>query len=86
VPLTIKLTIQTSSCAPFPGAAVYLWHCNATGGYSLYSSSGYGSSAANLSRVSLSTDMVFRDGYASQLAAVTGNTTSGYTATLTVPA
>ncbi|GAA4623081.1 hypothetical protein GCM10023196_017820 [Actinoallomurus vinaceus] len=159
VPLTIKLTIETSSCAPFPGAAVYLWHCNATGGYSLYSAgltnvnylrgvqvadssglvtftsifpgcysgrwphihfevyrtlaeataagdplktsqlalpaaacqsvyatSGYGSSASNLSRVSLDTDMVFRDGYATQLATVTGNTTAGYTATLTVPA
>jgi protocatechuate 3,4-dioxygenase beta subunit len=39
VPLTIKLTIQddTNKCAPLAGAAVYLWHCNREGLYSLYS-------------------------------------------------
>jgi protocatechuate 3,4-dioxygenase beta subunit len=39
VPLTIKLAIQDQddSCAPLPGAAVYLWHCNREGQYSLYS-------------------------------------------------
>ena len=39
VPLTIKLTIQDAGgdCAPLAGAAVYLWHCDREGGYSLYS-------------------------------------------------
>jgi protocatechuate 3,4-dioxygenase beta subunit len=39
VPLTIKLAIedQDDSCAPLPGAAVYLWHCDRDGNYSLYS-------------------------------------------------
>ena len=39
VQLTIKLTIVSSStCAPLAGRAVYLWHCDALGRYSLYSS------------------------------------------------
>lgn len=40
VPLTIKLMIQdlANDCAPLAGAAVYLWHCNRAGEYSLYSS------------------------------------------------
>jgi protocatechuate 3,4-dioxygenase beta subunit len=39
VPLTIKLSIQdqANNCAPLAGAAVYLWHCDRDGGYSLYS-------------------------------------------------
>ena len=38
VPLTIQLTIQDAAdCAPLAGAAVYLWHCNREGEYSLYS-------------------------------------------------
>ncbi|HEX5823272.1 MAG TPA: intradiol ring-cleavage dioxygenase [Candidatus Limnocylindrales bacterium] len=39
VPLTIKLTIQDASngCAPMTGAAVYIWHCDQAGNYSLYS-------------------------------------------------
>jgi protocatechuate 3,4-dioxygenase beta subunit len=39
VPLTIKLTIQDAAndCAPMTGAAVYLWHCDQGGNYSLYS-------------------------------------------------
>jgi protocatechuate 3,4-dioxygenase beta subunit len=39
VPLTIKLTIQDAAngCAPLQGAAVYLWHCDQGGNYSLYS-------------------------------------------------
>ncbi|MEU5692934.1 intradiol ring-cleavage dioxygenase [Actinosynnema sp. NPDC020468] len=38
VPLTIKLAIQSSSsgCEPYAGAAVYLWHCDINGEYSLY--------------------------------------------------
>jgi protocatechuate 3,4-dioxygenase beta subunit len=40
VPLTIKLTLvdSDSSCVPLAGYAVYLWHCNRDGNYSLYSS------------------------------------------------
>jgi protocatechuate 3,4-dioxygenase beta subunit len=39
VPLTIVLTIVSSStCAPLAGRAVYLWHCDRPGRYSLYSS------------------------------------------------
>jgi protocatechuate 3,4-dioxygenase beta subunit len=39
VPLTIKLSVQdqANNCAPLAGAAVYLWHCDRDGGYSLYS-------------------------------------------------
>jgi len=38
VPLTIKLAIQDATdCAPIRGAAVYLWHCDRDGNYSLYS-------------------------------------------------
>ena len=41
IPLTIKLTIQDAAgdCAPLAGAAVYLWHCDRDGAYSLYSDS-----------------------------------------------
>src|SRR5262245_28733133 len=39
VPLTIELTIvSASSCTPLAGYAVYLWHCDRDGNYSLYSS------------------------------------------------
>ena len=39
VQLTINLTIQDAGgdCAPLAGAAVYLWHCDRGGAYSLYS-------------------------------------------------
>jgi protocatechuate 3,4-dioxygenase beta subunit len=39
VPLTIRLAIQDASdgCVPYAGAAVYLWHCDAEGRYSMYS-------------------------------------------------
>ena len=38
VPLMIKLTIQdAASCKALAGAAVYLWHCDRDGNYSLYS-------------------------------------------------
>jgi len=41
IPLTINLTVvaSTASCAPLAGAAVYLWHCDIDGNYSLYSPS-----------------------------------------------
>ncbi len=40
VPLTLKLQLLnvTSSCASLAGAAVYLWHCDRDGQYSMYSS------------------------------------------------
>jgi protocatechuate 3,4-dioxygenase beta subunit len=39
VPLTIKIHVQddTNGCAPMAGAAVYVWHCDRDGGYSMYS-------------------------------------------------
>jgi protocatechuate 3,4-dioxygenase beta subunit len=36
VPLRIELTVTDVSGAPMPGAAVYLWHCDRDGAYSLY--------------------------------------------------
>lgn len=38
VPLKIELTLQDTAqdCAPMAGAAVYVWHCDAAGGYSVY--------------------------------------------------
>lgn len=40
VPLTVTLRLvnTAASCADLAGYAVYLWHCTADGGYSLYSS------------------------------------------------
>jgi protocatechuate 3,4-dioxygenase beta subunit len=40
VPLTIKLSLvdSTGSCKALTGAAVYVWHCDRAGRYSLYSS------------------------------------------------
>ncbi|MCE4026633.1 intradiol ring-cleavage dioxygenase [Microbacterium sp. Au-Mic1] len=162
VPLTFSLNIldMAPGDAPFAGVAVYAWHCNAAGGYSMYSSgiedetylrgvqvadadadgrvsftsifpgcysgrwphihfevyptaadvtdsanaiatsqialpqsacaavyatAGYDGSAQNLAQTSLSTDNVFGDdGGALQIAAMTGDAASGYTATLTV--
>jgi protocatechuate 3,4-dioxygenase beta subunit len=39
VPFLITLTVVdiTNGCAPAPGRAVYVWHCDALGRYSLYS-------------------------------------------------
>jgi protocatechuate 3,4-dioxygenase beta subunit len=36
--ITLKLVNVNSSCAPIVGAAIYVWHCDALGRYSLYSS------------------------------------------------
>lgn len=40
VPLAIELVLTDTSggCTPFVGAAVYAWHCDREGGYSMYSS------------------------------------------------
>lgn len=38
IPLTITLTVtRASGGGPYPGATVYLWHCDREGRYSLYS-------------------------------------------------
>ncbi|GGN60568.1 hypothetical protein GCM10010112_16970 [Actinoplanes lobatus] len=37
VPLTFSLTVQDLDGAPLAGAAVYAWHCDRDGNYSLYS-------------------------------------------------
>ena len=40
MPLTIKLKVYDTNgddVAPLAGAAVYLWHCNREGEYSMYS-------------------------------------------------
>jgi protocatechuate 3,4-dioxygenase beta subunit len=39
VPLTIRLAVldRANGCAPMAGAAVYLWHCDQSGRYSMYS-------------------------------------------------
>ncbi|GEL26599.1 hypothetical protein PSU4_55530 [Pseudonocardia sulfidoxydans NBRC 16205] len=157
VPMRIDLTLRDSSGAALPGAAVYLWHCDRDGNYSLYSravtaenylrgvqaaddagtlsftsifpacyqgrwphvhfeiyrsladatssgnalrttqlalpketceavyaTDGYSSSVRTLSQVSLTSDMVFRDGWDRQLATMTGDVASGYTASLPV--
>jgi protocatechuate 3,4-dioxygenase beta subunit len=38
VPLTVSLTVldTANGCAPLTGAAVYLWHCDREGRYSMY--------------------------------------------------
>ena len=46
---------------------------------------GYDASVANLERTSLSTDLVFSDGYSLQMAKVTGSVEDGFVATLNVP-
>lgn len=50
----------------------------------VYATSGYGQSAANLAQISFATDNVFSDGTALQLATLSGDTSSGYLATLQV--
>lgn len=50
----------------------------------VYADARYGSSAGNLARLSLDTDNVFRDGWADQLATVSGSGGEGYAANLLV--
>ena len=91
VPLTIALKVLDVSGGggALTGAAVYLWHCDREGRYSMYdevyATSGYERSVANLAKTSLDSDMVFGDGYSLQLASVTGDVTRGMTASLGVP-
>ncbi len=159
IPLTVALTVTDKATgAPKSGLAVYLWHCDRDGGYSMYSqglsgenylrgiqptdatgtatfrtiypgcysgrwphihfevyqsvanataagqvvktsqialpeqhsrlvyaTDGYAASVRNLSQTSLATDSVFRDDRAAkQLATMTGSTTDGFTAALTI--
>jgi protocatechuate 3,4-dioxygenase beta subunit len=157
VPLTIRLTVRDASTgSALSGAAVYLWHCDRDGKYSLYTLpsenylrgvqetdgtgtveftsvfpgcydgrwphihfevyssldeaitsgpivktsqialpqeaceavyavAGYESSVSNLSRTSLARDNVFGDdGGIYQLASMSGDASSGYTASLTI--
>jgi len=51
----------------------------------VYASDGYSQSVRNLAQTSLTSDMVFRDGWTSQLATLTGGVSEGYVANLTVP-
>ncbi|MEO3855557.1 hypothetical protein [Acrocarpospora sp. B8E8] len=50
----------------------------------VYANPGYEQSATNLAGSSLENDNVFSDGYTTQLATITGDTTNGYTARLDV--
>ncbi|SDM00689.1 Dioxygenase [Lentzea albidocapillata subsp. violacea] len=156
VRLTIDLTVQNDDGKPFAGAAIYVWHCDINGDYSMYSdrvknenflrgvqetdasgkltfvsvfpgayagrwphihfevypslaeatkagnkittsqlalpettckevygTAGYTRSVQNMSRTSLKQDMVFRDGVDHQMATMSGDVQSGYTASLT---
>ncbi|MFS8100700.1 intradiol ring-cleavage dioxygenase [Lentzea alba] len=156
VQLNIELTVQHEDGKPYAGAAIYLWHCDINGDYSMYSdrvknenflrgvqeadsagklkfvsvfpgaysgrwphihfevypslaeatkagnkvttsqlalpettckevygTTGYTRSVQNMSRTSLKQDMVFRDGVDQQMATMSGNVQSGYTASLT---
>ena len=51
----------------------------------VYASDGYSSSVRNMAQTSLTSDNVFRDGWTTQLATVTGSVDAGYVANLTVP-
>jgi protocatechuate 3,4-dioxygenase beta subunit len=50
----------------------------------VYATTGYESSARNQANITLASDNVFSDGYALELATVTGSVAGGYTALLTV--
>lgn len=50
----------------------------------VYADSRYGNSASNLSRLSLDTDGIFRDGWSDQLATMSGSVDEGYVASLLV--
>jgi protocatechuate 3,4-dioxygenase beta subunit len=158
VPLTMQFTIVDvdDGCAPMTGAAIYVWHCDRDGNYSMYqgasdanylrgvqavdangvatftsifpacysgrwphvhfevfpsvsdavdarntlvtsqlalpedvcdrvyATSGYEQSSSNMSRVSLSDDMVFSDGVSSQTPSMTENARSGYVSSLVI--
>ena len=51
----------------------------------VYATEGYEASVGNLASTSLSSDMVFSDGYSLQMATVTGSVDEGYVASLNIP-
>jgi len=51
----------------------------------VFATSGYEQSVSNYRQVSLSSDMVFRDGADREIPTISGDATSGYTVSLTVP-
>ncbi len=51
----------------------------------VYGTSGYDGSLADLAHTSLKTDVVFSDGWSLQMATLTGDPSTGPTATLGVP-
>jgi hypothetical protein len=51
----------------------------------VYASDGYSASVRTLAQVSPQRDIVFSDGYASQLGTTTGSVAAGYTVSLTAP-
>lgn len=162
VQLDLELTlIDASGCTPLPGHAIYIWHCDTTGLYSLYDTpeanylrgvgvsdaegkvkfttifpgcydgrwphihfevfetvekavsgeaslltaqialpeaesaavyaadSRYSNGTANLNRITIASDMVFRDNTEDQIAqqtlALTGDVSSGFAGTVTIP-
>jgi protocatechuate 3,4-dioxygenase beta subunit len=50
----------------------------------VYATDGYSASIRNMAQTSLSTDMVFRDGWSQELATAGGSTSNGYTASLVI--
>jgi hypothetical protein len=51
----------------------------------VFATDGYGQSLKNLDRTPLARDMVFSDGWTSQMGTTTGDASSGYVTGLTVP-
>ncbi|HEY0194610.1 MAG TPA: intradiol ring-cleavage dioxygenase [Kofleriaceae bacterium] len=158
IPLTVTVSlVDSTTCSPLAGYAVYIWHCDRDGNYSMYSSAvqsqnylrgvqvtddhgsvtftsifpacysgrwphihfevyasaaeatggrnavatsqmampkaacdavyattGYSQSVNNLSQTSLASDMVFSDGTSLQIPTISGSTSAGYAAALTV--
>jgi protocatechuate 3,4-dioxygenase beta subunit len=66
VPLTLRLTVvdATDGCTPVPGAAVEIWHCDAWGYYSGYTTANPGGSApAESEDGSTANDSTYLRGY-----------------------
>ncbi|QWB24544.1 MULTISPECIES: intradiol ring-cleavage dioxygenase [Streptomyces] len=66
VPLTLRLTVvdATDGCTPVPGAAVEIWHCDAWGYYSGYTTANPGGSApAESEDGSTANDKTYLRGY-----------------------
>jgi protocatechuate 3,4-dioxygenase beta subunit len=66
VPLTLRLTVvdATDGCTPVPGAAVEIWHCDAWGYYSGYTTANPGGSApAESEEGDSANDLTYLRGY-----------------------